>query len=682
MSSHSLPKLSRRTVLRAGATGVAGTIGAALNLPWVDAVVAQDEAPGASLIGPLEGPTYITDPTQFPTTYNEAPQLAELVAKGELPPVAERIGLDPLVVQPLHEIGKYGGTWRRGFTGPGDKWNGYRTCGYDMMLGWAVNGQEAIPNMAKGWEFSADGRSMDLFLRRGMHWSDGHPFTADDFVFWYEDMFSNDEFMPAKTVAMVVNGTSGRVSKVDETTVRFEFDDPYFLLTDRLASQSQSVDGVNGHGFFAPAHYLKRFHPTYAAKADLDAEIAAAGVDNWVVLLKMKNDWALNPELPVLTAWKTTSPINTPTFTLERNPYSIWVDTAGNQLPYLDDIVMTLAENIEVINLRAIAGDYDFQARHIDIAKLPIILENRESGDYSVYLDTGDYGSDIHLTINQTYVLDEEVGKWLGTTDFRRALSLGIQRDQINETFLLGTGVSGSPVPSDNNRYNPGPEYRTLWSTYDPDQANQLLDGIGLTAKDGDGFRQRLDGGGRLRIEAVTTSGQFMPFTQICEVISEDLKAIGIELIVREVERGLSDTMVAANEVQIYVWNNDGSENVFLSPKAVIPRGADTMGPLYGLWFGSNGAEGMEPPDHLKAAMEKYQQGQTATVEERTQLGKELWANAIDQVYAIGVVGLSAASMGIRLVKNYVGNNPARQYSSPLTRNPGNSCPPTFYYKE
>lgn len=674
-------KHSRRTILRAGATGVAATV--ALNsTSIIRSAVAQDTSV-STLVGQLEGPTFISDPELMPQSFNEAPQLSERVAQGELPPVEERIGLDPLVVQPLEMIGTYGGTWHRGFTGPGDKWNGYRSAGYDVMLGWATSGQEVIPNMAKGWEFSDDGSTLTLFLRRGHKWSDGSPFTADDFVFWYEDMFSNDEFMPAKTASMMVNGEPGVVSKVDESTVQFSFADSYYLFLDRLSSQSQSVDGVNGNGFFAPAHYLKQFHPNYASESDLAAAIEEAGVDNWVVLLKQKNDWALNPELPVLSAWMTTTPINTPTWILERNPYSVWVDTDGNQLPYLDDIQMLLAENIEVINLRAIAGEYEFQARHIDIAKLPIILENQEAGGYHVNLDTGSYGSDIHFTINQTYQLDEEVGKWLGTTDFRRALSLGIRRDQINETFLLGTGTPGSPVPSDENRYNPGPEYRTLWATHDPDQANQLLDGLGLTEKDGDGFRQRLDGGGRLRIEAVTISGQFMPFTQIAESIREDWNTIGIELVIREVERGLSDTMVAANEVQMYVWNNDGSENVFISPKAVVPLGpGDTMGPLYGAWYASGGAEGLEPPDHLKTALEKFDRGKVAPEEERIQLGKELWANAIDNVYAIGVVGLSAASMGVRLVKDFVGNSPARQFSSPLTRNPGNSCPPTFFYKD
>jgi len=672
-------KLSRRTMLQATATGIAGSLGAQFYLP---SVFAQGDAPGASLIGDLEGPVIVSDPGLIPTEFQEAPQLAELVAKGELPPVADRLGLDPLVIDPLHEIGTYGGTWNRGFTGAGDKWNGYRAAGYDMLLARATNGQDVVPNIAKGWEFSEDGRTIDVFLRRGMHWSDGAPFTADDFVFWYEEMFLNDELMPVKTVSMVLNRVPGRVSKIDEVTVRFEFDEPYFLFTDFLAGGGQAVDGLNAHGFYAPAHYLKQFHPNFADATSLDQAIAEAGVDNWAVLLKLKNDWAINPELPVLTAWKTVSPINTPTWTLERNPYSIWVDSAGNQLPYLDDIQMVLAENIEVINLRAIAGDYDFQARHIDIAKLPIILENRELSDYTVYLDTGDYGSDVAFTINQAYDIDPEVGSWLATTDFRRALSLGIERDQINETFFLGTGTSGSPVPSEENRYNPGPEFRTLWATYDPEQANQLLDGLGLTEKDGDGFRQRLDGQGRLRVEAVTISGQFLPFTQICEVIAEHWREIGIELIIREVERGLSDTMVGANEVQMYVWNNDGSENVFVSPKAVIARGLDPMGPPYGLWYSSNGTEGLEPPDHLREAMEKFDRAYVAPVEERTQLAKELWANAADQVYAIGVVGLSAASMGIRIVKNDIGNVPARQYNSPASRNPGISCPPTFFIKE
>ena len=162
-----------------------------------------------------------------------------------------------------------------------------------------------------------------------------------------------------------------------------------------------------------------------------------------MTLFKNRNNSCVNPDLPVVTPWKTTSPINTPRFILERNPYSVWVDTAGNQLPYIDRIQMTLGENLEVINLRAIAGEYDSQARHIDIGKLPVLLENQQKGNYRVYLDPSDQGADVGPICNQSYEKDAEIAKWLGSRDFRIALSHGIDRKQINETFVLGLGQTG-----------------------------------------------------------------------------------------------------------------------------------------------------------------------------------------------------------------------------------------------
>ena len=156
--------------------------------------------------------------------------------------------------------------------------------------------------------------------------------------------------------------------------------------------------------------------------------------------LHFKKDWALNPELPTLGPWKTIQPINTPNWVLERNPFYWAVDAEGNQLPYIDRVQLTLAENLEVLNLRAAAGEYDLQERHIDIAKLPVILENQEKGGYTVHLDLAYNGSDSVLQINQSYAADPEIAKWLTNADFRRALSLGLVRDQLNETFWLGVG--------------------------------------------------------------------------------------------------------------------------------------------------------------------------------------------------------------------------------------------------
>ena len=207
--------------------------------------------------------------------------------------------------------------------------------------------------------------------------------------------------------------------------------------------------------------------------------VEEAKFDNWVNLFKFKNDWALNPDLPVVSAWKTVTPINTPIWTLERNPYSIWVDTDGNQLPYIDKIQLTLAENLEVLNLRAIAGEYDFQARHIDIGKLPVFLENQQKGNYKVYLDVADYGGDMIIKFNLSYEADPEIAKWFNNADFRRALSLGIDRDQINETFWLGIGTPGSVVPADHNKYSPGPSTGPCGRRSTSKKANEMLDKIG-----------------------------------------------------------------------------------------------------------------------------------------------------------------------------------------------------------
>jgi peptide/nickel transport system substrate-binding protein len=644
---------------------------------------------GTSLIGKLEGPEIITDPAMFPKTFKEAPQLAELVKAGKLPPVAERIGQDPLVLKPVHSVGKYGGTWRRGFTGPADFWNGYRCCsGPDTLLFWDYTGDRPVPNIAKGWELQDGGRTLILHLRRGMKWSDGHPFTADDFLFWYEDMYSNRELVPLPSSVMMINGKPGELSKVDTYTVMFKFPDPYYMLPDVLAGSTQlggqAHQGLFGMGGYAPAHYLTQFHPKYVSKEQLDQTVKDAKFDNWVRLFLFKNDWALNPELPVLSPWKTVTPINTPTWTLERNPYSIWVDTEGNQLPYIDRVVLTLAENLEVLNLRAIAGEYDLQERHVDLGKVPVILENQQRGGYKLHLDPGDYGGDMIVKFNLSYEADPEIAKWFNTADFRRALSLGIDRDQINETFWLGTGTPSSVVPADHNKYNPGPEYRTLWSTHDPKKANEMLDKLRLDKRDSEGYRLRSDGKGRLRIEITTLGGQFLQFTQISEMIREQWKKIGIDLSVQEVERSLAIKRADANEQQLSAWNNDGSEHLFTFPGHVFPfalQSLATSGPLYAKWFQSGGTQGKEPPARLRELMEKFQKAFGVPEEERLKLGKEVWKIAAEEVYIIGVIGMGAASMGVRLAKVNLGNVPSRQYNSPDGKTPGISRPVTFYWK-
>jgi len=651
---------------------------------------AEEEKLGASLIGTIEGPGLVTDASQFPTEFNEAPMLAELVAAGTLPPVEERLPdpADLLVIEPLNEIGKYGGTWRRGFTGPGDGQNGHRVAGSDRLLFWnSENFPELTPNLAKGWEVSEDSTTVTVMLRKGLKWSDGAPFTTADIVFWYEHMYQNKELVPVPSPFF--NTEKGAtLEAVDEYTVKFTFPESNSLFAEVLASSvnvfgGQAVFGNVGLGGFAPAHYLEQFHPDFVDQADLDALVATEGFDNWVNLFKDKNTWARNPDLPVLTPWKTVNSIATDNWVLERNPYYYGVDTAGNQLPYIDRISMTLAENLEVLNLRAVAGEYDYQSRHIALANLPVLLENAEANGYTIHLDPAQHGADGAFQFNQSYQADEEIGKWLRTVDFRRALSLAVDRDKINEILFLGIGTPGSAVVAETSPFNPGPEYRTLWSPSQPDidQANAMLDAIGLTEKDSEGYRLRTDNGERLIIELPTIPA-FIQFTQLAELVKEDWAKVGIFANVVEQERSLVEQRRAANELQIFVWQNDGTDELFLYPFHALPINETSgTGPGYGVWYSTNGADGVEPTDpSVLKVFDLFSQGLKGSEEERVQIGQEIWKIITDEVWTMGTVGQSGAFMGVRVVNNNMGNIPSRLFNIQAGQTPAITRPATFYF--
>ena len=643
---------------------------------------------GRNLIGALEGPETITDPAKFPTTFKEAPELAELVKQGKLPPIAERIGQDPIVLKPVHEVGKYGGTWRRVFTGPADYFNATRSVsGSDKLVDLDYTGDKPVPGIARAWEIGDGGRTLIIRLRRGMRWSDGEPFTADDLVFWFDDIYQNKDLVPVPTFFMTINGKPGTIEKIDTYTAQFRFPDPYFLLPNILAGSNplsgQSRNSRANMGGYAPAHYMKQFHPKYTSMDAVTKLAQDAKFDNWATYFANRQTWGINPDLPTVSPWKTVSPANTPLWTFERNPYSVWVDTDGNQLPYIDKVAIALAENLEVLNLKAIAGEIDYQSRSISLVKLPVLLENQAKGGYKVYLDPSTYGADCNIEYNHSYEDDPEIGKWLSTADFRRALSLGIDRDQLNEAFWLGLGTPGSGIPDKDNPYYPGDEYRSLWSTHDPKRANDLLDKLGLDNKDAEGFRLRTDGKGRLRLELDVWSGLFMPYTDIGEMIRQHWKAIGIDLSVKELERGLGTNRQKANQHQMFVISNDGSDHPLTFPTHLFPNEPPSaLGPLYGVWFASNGAQGKEPPARMKEMMSIYRAAFGQPEEGQVKAGKEMWKILVDEQYATGTVGLSPAANGVRVANVKMGNVPSRQANGTDVSSPLGSRPQTFYWKQ
>jgi peptide/nickel transport system substrate-binding protein len=227
-----------------------------------------------------------------------------------------------------------------------------------------------------------------------------------------------------------------------------------------------------------------------------------------------------------------------------------------------------------------------------------------------------------------------------------------------------------------------------MHSTHDPAKANQLLDSIGLTKKDAEGYRLRTDGKGRLRIEVITVGGQFLQFTQIAEMMRQQWRTIGIQTDVSEIERSLAFTRIMANELQAHLWQNDGTEHFFTFPahlfpyQTASPLGGTNMGPLWAQWFRSNGTQGKEPSPPMKRLMELWKKAFGVPEEERIKIGKELWRIAVEEQWAIGTVGLSPAAQGVRIVSNNMGNIPGRQYNSPDGMTPATSRPETFFFKK
>jgi peptide/nickel transport system substrate-binding protein len=313
--------------------------------PWrcgLAEAVSQAAAPpakiGSSLIGKLEGPTFILDAKAYPKTFKDAPILGR-AGEGEKAATGRQRLPEPsqlLVVKPLHEIGKYGGNWRRAFTGPADHENGNRINSLDKILTFDHTGTKIVPSLARDWKVSDDKKTTTIFLRKGAKWSDGTPFTANDFMFWYTEIYLNKNINPTPFFEFQINGKDGVMKKIDDFTVAFEFPSRTSSSSGSLAGSTAIGGGFatrggfqNFGGAYCPAHYLKQFLPKFTSEEAATKKAKDLGFDSWVSLLKNRYSWALNNELPVMTPWKTVSPINTPTWSMERNPYFWAVDTAA-----------------------------------------------------------------------------------------------------------------------------------------------------------------------------------------------------------------------------------------------------------------------------------------------------------------------------------------------------------------
>jgi peptide/nickel transport system substrate-binding protein len=616
-------------------------------------------------------------PVSAQSKFKEAPMLAEQVKAGKLPPVDQRLPADPLVVPVVERTGQYGGIWRRAFLGPAD-YNNYVRVVYDALARFSPDGAKIEPKIAAGWQSSPDFHTWTIRLRRGARWSDGAPFTADDIVFWYKDVLLNKDLTPALPGWMRnSDGTPAVVEKVDPQTVRFTYKQPATLFLTALANQD---GGDRTYAVFLPAHYLKKFHPGYAKKEDVDKLVQAAGFKTWTELFAARNAPFENPERPTMAAWTPVTRASDQVFTLRRNPYFVGVDPDGNQLPYLDEVRFTFFADLQALNLAAIAGELDMQERHIVMTNYPVFKENEKGGKYRVITWPTFGGSDAVVAFNQSYKADPELGKIMATKEFRIALSHAINRDQIKESVFLGLGEARQGVPAPWHPYFPGDEYAKKYTQYKPDEANKLLDGMGLAKKDAQGIR--LMPNGKPLIMELSVVPNFSAWPDTAQLIAKDWEKVGVKTVVQIRERALHFDMRDANQLQTEMWNEDTTAFPFTGNAKVDVRMRPilTTGPLFKKWYETNGKEGMEPPAPIKKTVELIDTARTVGADGQVKAAQEIYRIWADNAYTLGTVGLTPMIQGVVVVNTKFRNVPTTLGNDWPLRSPGNARPEQFYF--
>jgi peptide/nickel transport system substrate-binding protein len=667
-------KLNRRDFLRLSALGAGGAILAACGgepAATPTAAPAATTAPAAApaatsapaAAAPTAAPAATVAPAAAAPAAKEAPMLAELVAAGKLPPLAERLPAEPLVVKPVEAVGKYGGTWRHGWRGIND-FHSFGRLVYEPMLRWPRDVKDPIqPGLAKEWSWSADGRELTLVLRKGLKWSDGEPFTVDDILFWWEAIETDTNVTKAPHAEWVVNGKPMELEKVDETTIKLKFDAPNGLAeTVGLAFHgNQWPLGFERFGFFAPKHYLEQFHPKYSQSAD------------YKVFEEKANDY--NIERPVMTSWRISKYAAGDTEMIaERNPYYWKVDPDGNQLPYIDRIQFPLFEDVESMNAKAIAGEIDFQMRNISLSKYPIYQENAEKGNYRLLLWPKASAADTAIFFNQS-AKDPKFRALFQDLKFRQAMSVAIDREEINQVAYLGQGVARTAtVVPESPLYDASLE--KLNAEYDAAKANALLDEIGLK-KGADGMRAFADGSAlALTIE---TNEQNGPRFDTLELVAEKWRAVGINAQVQSMTREIYWPKAGANDVLVATWGLDRGLTPMVDPIYQFPFDERSwMAPAFGTWYKSSGKDGEQTTGELLEAQKLYDQYR-ASIDpaEQLELGKKLVRMSSEGLWTIGTVGMVPELL---VVKNNFRNVPEQTVSDWLIMTPGTTDPAQYYF--
>lgn len=565
--------------------------------------------------------------------FGEAPILADQVAAGTLPPVKDRLPTTPMIVTPNDKVGVYGGTWKMAQRNQRDHALLIRNIGYEPLLRWTPQWTTTIPNVALSFQPSSDATEFFFRLRPGMRWSDGAPFTADDIIFWYEDILNNPAFEDAVPEWLTSGGTTVQVDEIDENTVAFRFSTPYGLFPTALA-RPEGVEPVS-----YPAHFLKPLLPKYNENADAQAK--ALGFADWKErfidvfgtpgTIDDPTRWD-NPDVPTLNAWVLTGVYGEDDpLIAKRNPYYWKIDPTGRQLPYIDEVSFTLVPSKSAAGDAAIAGQVNMQERHVSTRADEVLTANDDLQPFTL-VESDMNTLTLSLNLNDKDPVLREIFQ---NKNFRVALSHAINRDAIINRFVPGAlPHQAAPRPE-------SPLYHTVlarqFMSFDTSLALDFLAKAGLDQKNDDGILLRPDG--KPLSFFIDTEGADR-FEMLSAVI-EYWRDIGVDVTPRHLPRDEFVALREANDHHASAWGGDGGLDAMVIPINYLPMSSESS------WFATgwanwyinpNSPDAITPPADVQRQLELYNElKETANAEKQTQLMRDILDISADQFYVMGI---------------------------------------------
>lgn len=627
-----------------------------------------------ALLGSVAGATAI--PARVFAAFSQSDYLAQIPTETPLPPIEERLPKTPRVLNLAErglKPGRYGGSMRMLIGGQRDirfmPINCYaRLVGYNSDL-------KLEADILEAYEVEND-RVFTFHLREGHKWSDGSPFTADDFRYVWDDVFHEKKLAKGGPPAgLMINGKPPRFEVIDARTVRYSWDDPN---PDFLADQA-SPSPIR---LMFPAAYMKQFHMRYQTKELLAQHIARERVDDWAALHQKMSRVVRpeNPNLPTLDAWRNRTAPPAERFVFERNPYYYRVDENGLQLPYIDKVMLDVS-SADLIAAKTGTGESDLQVTNLDFADYTFLKNAEQRYPLKVDLWKRTQGSRMALFPNLN-CKDEGWRNLFRDVRFRRAMSLAINRGEINKAVFYGLATeSSNSILPDSPLFKP--EYQKAWAAFDPDQANRLLDEIGLAMDDSEGMRRLPDG--RLAKIIIEITGESTFETDALELIGDQLLQVGIKIYPHVAQRELLRRRVKGGDAIMSVGGglDNGVPTADMAPKELAPTSDDQLQwSIWGLHALSGGSDGKAPDlPEAKALLDLYSEWRKAEgFDQRTDVWHKMLALFTDQVFTIGIVN---ATLQPVVQSSKLQNVPSKAlYGFDPTSYLGVYLPDAFWYDE